>query len=224
MCGRYTLYHTRAEIEDWFQVQLPPQYGPRYNIAPTQPVLVVRETPHQNDGQIEAAHVIWGLIPPWADDPKIGSRMINARCETAAEKPSFRHALKRRRCVLPASGFYEWERTPGGHKQPWLIKSSDHTPLALAGLWEIWNGPNGEMIESCTIITTSATSKLRHLHDRMPVLIPPDQIPAWLDRRNEDVDDLARYYTRSFDEKLILEEASREINSVRKYGELPLDF
>jgi putative SOS response-associated peptidase YedK len=218
MCGRYTLYHTRAEIEDFFQVSLPPQFGPRYNIAPTQPVLIVRENPHVEDGGLEAEHVVWGLIPPWAEDPKIGSKMINARCETAAEKASYKHALRRRRCIVPVSGFYEWQTSAGGRKQPYLIKHTGSEPLALAGLWDTWHGPNGELIESCTILTTSAIPKLQGLHDRMPVIIPQENIPTWLDRRNEDVAALARYFVMSADCEVELRPVSVAVNSVRNDG------
>lgn len=218
MCGRYTLHHTRAEIEEFFQISLPPQYAPRYNIAPTQPVLIVREHPHAADGRLEAAHVVWGLIPPWAEDPRLGSKMINARCETAAEKASFKNPLRRRRCVVPVSGFYEWQTTFNGKKQPYLITNANGDPLALAGLWEVWNGPDGEQIESCTILTTSSAAPLRHLHDRMPVIIPPLLIPVWLDRQTEDIADLARFFTRQIDCELNLQPVSPAVNSVRNDG------
>ncbi len=214
MCGRYTLYHTRPEIEDFFHVSIPPQYAGRYNIAPTQPVLIVRENLSFPEGR-EVAHVLWGLIPPWAEDPAIGSKMINARCETAAEKPSFRHALRRRRCVVPASGFYEWRRVADNKKQPWLIKSADANPLALAGLWEIWDGPNGEQIESCTILTTAANKMLSSMHDRMPVMIPADRIPTWLDTRNEDANTLSIFLKPAPVGALTMHPVSTMVNSVR---------
>ncbi len=224
MCGRFTLYHPREEIEDLFEVTLPPEFGARYNIAPTQPVLIVRENPFQFDGMPEAAHVIWGLIPPWAEDPKIGSRMINARCETAAEKPSFRNSLRRRRCVIPASGFYEWETTADRRKMPWLIQFADEGIMALAGLWEVWNGPDGEQIESCTILTTAAGPALRDLHeglvhDRMPVIIPAEEVPVWLDRQDEDTEGLARYFGRGGQRDLTVRPVSPEINKVGEYRE-----
>ena len=218
MCGRFTLHHPRQEIQDFFQVTVPPLYEPRYNIAPTQPVLIVRENPYLDDGHLEAEHVVWGLIPPWAEDPKIGDKMINARCETAAEKASYKHALRRRRCIIPVSGFYEWQTGAGGQKQPYLVKSTSNEPLALGGLWETWHGPNGEMIESCTILTTAAVDTLRDLHDRMPVIIPPDNMPVWLDRRDEDLAGLARYFTNAAKCDLELQAVSTAVNSVRNDG------
>lgn len=218
MCGRYTLYHTRAEIEDFFQVSVPPQYAPRYNIAPTQPVLIVRENPHTDDARLQAEHVVWGLIPPWAEDPRLGSKMINARCETAAEKASFKNPLRRRRCIVPVSGFYEWQANLGGQKQPYLITNAHGEPLALAGLWEVWNGPNGEQIESCTILTTRSSPQLRHLHDRMPVIVPPALMAVWLDRQTEDIDALARFFSRQTECELQLQPVSTAVNSVRNDG------
>ncbi len=198
-------------------MHIPPEYAPRYNIAPTQPVLIVRENPHRSGGR-EVVHVVWGLIPPWADDPRIGSKMINARCETAAEKPSFRHCLRRRRCVVPVSGFYEWQRTMTGGKQPYYIKSARNEPLALGGLWEIWDGPNGEQIESCTILTTSANQLLSPLHDRMPVIIPAEKVPEWLDTRNEDVRTLADFLKSAPEDALAMHAVSTQVNSVRNDG------
>lgn len=217
MCGRYNLYHKRPEIEDYFQVTLSPEYAPRYNIAPTQPVLIVREHPHL-DAQLEATHVVWGLIPPWADDPRIGAKMINARCETAAEKTSYKHCLKRRRCIVPVSGFYEWQTRADGVKQPYLIQRQSGGLLGLAGLWEVWHGPDGELIESCTILTTKSIDALRDLHDRMPVIVPQDQMPLWLNRQQEDVRELTRFYRMSGDLGLALEPVSRSVNNVRNDG------
>jgi putative SOS response-associated peptidase YedK len=214
MCGRYSLAHTRQEIEDLFEVSIPAEYAPRYNIAPTQPVLIVRENPHTRNG-LEAVHVVWGLIPPWADDPRIGSKMINARCETAAEKPSFRHALRRRRCVVPVSGFYEWQAVAGGRKQPYFIKAADGKPLALGGMWEMWDGPNGEQIESCTILTTCANDMLKSMHDRMPVILPIDRTPMWLDTRNEDVRTLGSFLAPATPDALTMYPVSPLVNSVR---------
>lgn len=186
MCGRFGLSHKKQDIEEIFGIALPQEYAARTNIAPTQPVLIVRENVHRPDG-LEAPHVVWGLIPPWADDIKIGQKMFNARSETAAEKPSFRNALRRRRCVVPASGFYEWKAEGPGRKQPYFIARQDGDLLALAGIWEMWDGPNGEQIESCAILTKPADDFMRPLHERMPVMIPHQRIPEWLDTTNEDL-------------------------------------
>jgi putative SOS response-associated peptidase YedK len=181
MCGRYAL-RVLEWIDDHFQIVERPLLIPRYNIAPTQPVAVVRrqgDTPRR-----EMRLMRWGLIPHWADDPKIGARMINARCETAAEKPAFRAAFRYRRCLIPADAFYEWQKT-GRTKQPFLIERPDHGLFAFAGLWETWRDEHGNEIETVTILTTDANELLRPIHDRMPVIIPPDKYDLWLDPRTE---------------------------------------
>jgi len=156
-----------------------PQLAPRYNIAPTQLVICVR--PLITDPLMrEAVLLKWGLIPFWAKDASIGSRMINARSETVAEKPAFRKAFQARRCIIPADGFYEWQKLSDGTRQPWFIHQPDDTPFGFAGLWESWKPKDGEEIQSCTILTTDANADLRELHDRMPVVLPPDQQVAWL--------------------------------------------
>lgn len=178
MCGRFALYISLEELADCFDLtDLPAQLAPRYNIAPTQPVGVVRVNPVT--GKREWALTLWGLIPSWSKDPTMGARMINARAETVDEKPSFRAAFKRRRCIIPASGFYEWMKKAGG-KQPYFITAAHGEPLGFAGLWEGWHGPNGEEIESCTILTTDANEAIAPLHDRMPVILAPEDYDEWL--------------------------------------------
>ncbi|MCW5939539.1 MAG: SOS response-associated peptidase [Fimbriimonadaceae bacterium] len=170
MCARYVFFSGKA-FSDQFGGLAIPDLGPRYNIAPTQPVVAVASGP-------EAKVLQWGLVPSWAKDPSIGARMINARAETVAEKPSFRTAFKRRRCLLPADGFYEWVGEKG-HKQPFFLQV-EPTPFAFAGLWEIWEGPDG-YLETCTIITTEANDAVRPIHDRMPVVIDQVDYGQWLD-------------------------------------------
>jgi len=161
--------------------EAPPEPPNHFNIAPTQPVAVVRIVRQAGSGR-ELAVVRWGLIPSWADDPSIGNRLINARSETAAEKPSFRNALRHRRCLIPADGFYEWQAAgQGQRKQPFVIRMKDHKPFALAGLWETWTSADGGVIESCTILTTDANDCLRPIHDRMPVIMAPEDCNRWLD-------------------------------------------
>ncbi len=176
-----------------FGVAMPEGVAPRYNIAPSQGVLVARAAP---DGAREAAVLRWGLIPSWAKDADIGNRMINARAESVAEKPAFRAAFRARRCLILADGFYEWKSEAGG-KQPYRITLADGGPFALAGLWERWAGPpgggaqggeahggeapRGETIESCTIVTTEANARLEEIHHRMPVILAPGAFDAWLD-------------------------------------------
>jgi len=152
--------------------------APRYNIAPTQPVAAVRI--NRDTKERELTHLHWGLIPSWAKDPGIGSRMINARSETAAEKPSFRGAFKYRRCLVPADGFYEWQKL-NGRKQPVRIHMKDGQPFAIAGLWEHWMDPGGSEIESVTLLTTTPNELLEPVHNRMPVILAPEDYELWLD-------------------------------------------
>jgi putative SOS response-associated peptidase YedK len=185
MCGRFALALPLETVTEAFDVQLstplPMALEPRYNIAPTQPVLAVRLAP--DSGERELALLQWGLIPSWAKDPKMGSRLINARSETAAEKPAFRAAFKRRRCLIPASGFYEWQQMNGNgkRKQPMYVQAANGRPLGLAGLWEVWQSGDGSVVESCTILTTAANELMAPIHDRMPVIIDPVDYEAWLD-------------------------------------------
>ena len=165
------------QIAAQFDVAEPERLADRFNIAPTQPVGIVRL--ERGGAEREWALVHWGLIPSWAKDPGIGSRMINARGETVAEKPSFRAAMKRRRCLVPADGFYEWKRI-GKRKQPYYIRLRSHAPFAFAGLWEIWAGPDGSELESCTLITTTPNELMADLHDRMPVILAPEDYAQWL--------------------------------------------
>lgn len=182
MCGRFTLRASPAELVEIFRLLREPEIPPRYNIAPTQPVAAVREA----DGGRELAMLRWGLVPAWAKDPAIGSRMINARGESVATKPSFRSAFKHRRCLIPADGFYEWQKTGGRGKQPYLIGVEGSRPFALAGLWERWEKGEGEPLESCTIITTTANDLLADLHDRMPVILDEEDYDRWLDVKQAD--------------------------------------
>ena len=182
MCGRYSLVASIAELEGRFGFDgADVTYSPSYNVAPTQGVLTVVS-------ESEARHAVpmrWGLIPSWAKDPKIGSRMINARAETVAEKPSFRTALRRRRCLVLADGFYEWRRTGAG-KRPMRITMASGEPFAFAGLWDTWRDPQNETVTSCTIITTRANDLLRPIHDRMPVILHKDLEEFWLDATVDD--------------------------------------
>jgi putative SOS response-associated peptidase YedK len=183
MCGRFVRTATAKEIADLFQLTEVPAVEPRYNVAPSQEVLAVRQTPEHRDRQLVALR--WGLIPHWADDPKIGYRMINARAETAAEKPAFRSAFRARRCLVAANGFYEWAKRDGG-KQPFYIGLKDGAPFAFAGLWEHWESPEGKTLETCTILTTDANEVVRPVHDRMPVIIGPKDFDRWLDPDQKD--------------------------------------
>jgi putative SOS response-associated peptidase YedK len=181
MCGRFTQKAKPRELAERFEVPEVPLFEPRYNIAPTQAVPVVRATP---EGR-ELALLRWGLIPSWADDPAVGSRMINARAETVAVKPAYRSAFRKRWCLIPASGFYEWASEPGRKKQPIYFRMKDEAPFAFAGLWEVWSkGP--EPVESCTLITTTPNELVAPVHDRMPAIVEPQDYGWWLDPRADD--------------------------------------
>jgi putative SOS response-associated peptidase YedK len=182
MCGRYTQMRTWAELLDLYGIAeslSPSNFPARYNIAPTQAVPVVRQ--QQASGERELVTLRWGLVPSWAKDIAIGARMINARAETLADKPSFRAAFKERRCLIVADGFYEWQARPKGPKQPWFITVEDARPFAFAGLWEEWWDAGSTLIETCTIVTTEANAALRPIHARMPAILPPGRFDAWLD-------------------------------------------
>lgn len=176
MCGRYTLTVDASVLATLFDLEPLFEIEPRYNVAPSQPVPIVRTGP---EGKREWATVRWGLIPSWAKDAKIGNRLINARAETAADKPSFRSAYKHRRCLVPADGFYEWVKTDGG-KRPHHIRFADRRPFAFAGLWERWTPADGDSVESCTILTTRPNSLVSDLHDRMPVILDPERFGGWI--------------------------------------------
>ncbi len=177
MCGRFTMAAPGDQIAELFELRDVPVLSPRYNIAPTQDVAAVRAAAEGRE--LVALH--WGLIPSWAKERSIGARMINARSETVAEKPSFRSALKSRRCLIVADGFYEWQKL-GARKQPFFIALADRRPFAFAGLWERWAGEGGEPVESCTILTTTANDTIAPIHDRMPVILDRESHGLWLDR------------------------------------------
>lgn len=182
MCGRFALLTTNEGLAEAFDISPDsvaeiPAAVERYNIAPTQPVAAVRL---DESGARELTFFHWGLVPSWAKDPSFGSRLINARSETVAEKPSFRTAFKRRRCLIPASGFYEW-RKENGRKQPIFIHPRDAAIFALAGLWESWQDPEGGVLQSCTILTTTPNNLVAPIHNRMPVIIAPEDYSMWLD-------------------------------------------
>ncbi|MCP4417290.1 MAG: SOS response-associated peptidase [Chloroflexi bacterium] len=183
MCGRFALTTPTEQLALMFDVDktaaaaLPPSV-PRYNIAPSQPVAAIRRG---ENGEREFTFFRWGLIPSWAKDIKFGSRMINARSETVAEKPSFRAAFKRRRCLIPADGFYEWQKLGNG-KQPMFIRPAEgeKRPFALAGLWEVWRDSEGSALQTCTILTTRPNELMAPIHKRMPVIVEPEDFDLWL--------------------------------------------
>ncbi len=191
MCGRFALMTPTETLLEQFGVTQTSldlaQVGPRYNVAPTQPVLAVRSTavsPHR-----ELTFLRWGLVPSWAKEIRSGAPLINARAETVAEQPVFRAAFKRRRCLLPADGFYEWQKQPDG-KQPMYIEMMDKRPFALAGLWEIWHDSDGSRVESCTILTITPNELMAPIHNRMPVILDSADYDQWLNPGPRPEDDL----------------------------------
>ena len=188
MCGRFGLFVTPEVLEEYFALDehVPGVAAPRYNLTPGQAVATVRE----HDGRRSVAALQWGLIPFWAKDATIGRRLINARLDSVAAKPAFREAWQRRRCLIPASGFYEWSEPVGGRKRPHFIRPASEPLFALAGLWERWRTPSGERLETCVIVTTDANAGLVPVHDRMPLLIPRDAHGLWLDPKSSVEDAL----------------------------------
>jgi putative SOS response-associated peptidase YedK len=183
MCGRYAVTSAPEAIRALFGYPEQPNFPPRYNIAPTQPIAIVRLV----DGKRQFALVRWGLLPPWVKDPKNFSLLINARGGSLTDEPAFSAAVKRRRCLVPADDFYEWKASKAG-KQPYFVRAKSGGPIAFAGLWETWMGPNGEELETAAIVTTRANRTLGDIHDRMPVVVPPDAFNLWLDCAHVDVE------------------------------------
>jgi putative SOS response-associated peptidase YedK len=177
MCGRFALFASGEELRQRYPMVDIPELEPRYNVAPTQQVAALRAT----DSGRALSMLRWGLVPSWATDVSIGYKLLNARAETVAEKPSFRSAFKKRRCVVPASGYYEWQKTGARNKLPHFIRPRDGGLFSFAGLWESWHDPHGEIIESCTIVTTEANAVTRPVHDRMPLILDPSAEALWLD-------------------------------------------
>jgi putative SOS response-associated peptidase YedK len=209
MCGRFTLRAKPDTLAELFLLAEPPDWSPRYNIAPTQPVPVVR---HKGDGGREFVRLRWGLVPSWAKEVG-GPPLINARAETVATKPAFRSALKQRRCLIPADGFYEWLKA-GKKKQPFSFRLWDDKPFAFAGLWERWTG--GEQpLESCTIITTDSNELVRPTHDRMPVILPVRYHAEWLDPDVRDPDRLVTMLRPYPAEEMVATPLSDWVNSPR---------
>jgi putative SOS response-associated peptidase YedK len=252
MCGRYASARKRIELLEEFTVQsdrVAEDLKPDYNVAPTKPVYAVltrqpddrdgvREQPASSDDTVEPGRAVepastgqrqlrvvrWGLVPFWAKDVKIGSRMINARAETVAEKPAFRRAFAGRRCLLPADGYYEWQQQPAGPKQPIYISRADGGSLALAGLYELWRDPTvppddpEAWLWTSTVITTSAPDELGHIHDRMPMVIDPASWGDWLDPANHEVSDLRSLLVPAAVSGLRTYPVSTAVNSVRNNG------
>lgn len=219
MCGRFVSVTPMAQVAAVFDAEVRAvEHAPDFNVTPRRDVYVVLER-----ADVRAlATMRWGLIPSWSKDPAIGDRLINARAETVAEKPSFRQAFKRRRCIIPADGFYEWQVVAGAkHKQPVFIRRTDGEQLAFAGLWEHWRNPvepNAPEIETCTIITTDANATLRPVHDRMPVILESETWDAWLEPEQDDRALLDALLVPAADDVVEWYPVGREVSSPRNNG------
>lgn len=226
MCGRYTSTSEPADIAAYFQVDeiVATDLGPRYNVAPTDEVYAVARS---SKGPTRLGTFRWGLVPFWAKDPSVGIRMINARAESVLDKPAFRRPLERYRCIVPADGFYEWQAVEGRKKkQPWYITRTDGDLLSFAGLWSSWRPHKGSdegRIVSCSIITTDANDAVRPVHDRMPVVLPPDAWGEWLDPSNDDVDALHALLVPAPPELFTLTAVGDAVSNVRNQGPHLLD-
>ncbi|WKA54243.1 SOS response-associated peptidase [Planococcus shixiaomingii] len=217
MCGRYSLFADYSAILERFDIEEvsidESDYSPNYNIAPSQQVVAI-----VNDGTKNRLGLLrWGLIPPWAKDAKIGSKMINARAETVAEKPSFRNAFKKKRCLIVADAFYEWRRTDE-QKTPMRIKMKSGEPFAFAGLWESWKSPDGKTINTCSILTTKPNDLMATIHDRMPVVLSKEAEKVWLDPSVQDPEALGELLKPFDANEMEAYEVSSEVNSPKNNG------
>lgn len=210
MCGRFVMTLEPSKVEQFFGVSEVPEIIPRYNIAPSQQILAICQN---GDGYRHARSFRWGLVPSWSKDPAIGNKMINARSETVGEKPAFRGPIRYHRCLIPASGFYEWSRQGDG-KVPFYIHRKDQEPLAFAGIWDTWKSMD-KVIESCSILTTDANSLISKLHDRMPVILSQSEFAAWLDREVTDVEKLKLLFAPFPSDMLNAFQVSTLVNNTR---------
>ena len=217
MCGRFAFYSPHEAVVRLFGLpEDTPEIEPRYNIAPTTGIPAIRE---DVAGTRRLALLYWGLVPAWAKEKSIGSRMINARAETLREKPAFRNAYRKRRALVAADGYYEWMKLGAREKQPYFIQPASGTPFAFAALWENWRDPaTGETLQSCTLITTQAPRPIAHIHDRMPLILPSSAYAQWLDPRNEDVERLDRLLQPEGAGKLVARPVSRAVSNARNEG------
>jgi putative SOS response-associated peptidase YedK len=215
MCGRFTLLSRPVTVQDQFALEEAPLFAPRYNVAPTQDVAVVRFDCEANHR--ECVFLRWGLVPTWANDASIGYRLINARSETVATKPAFRSAFRRRRCLLVADGFYEW-KTQGRKKQPYHFKLCGGEPFGIAGLWESWQPIGEKSLETCTLLTTAANDIVRTVHDRMPVVVPASAYPLWLDPAEHTPDYLLTLLVPYPAEQMEARAVNPIVNSARHEG------
>jgi len=207
MCGRYAITSAPEAIRALFRYPEQSNFPPRYNVAPTQPIPIVR----LHEGKRRFALMRWGLLPSWVKDPKTFALLVNARGESVIDKPAFRAAMKYRRCLIPADGFYEWKPV-AGRKQPYYVRLKSGAPMALAGLWETWTGPNGEELDTAAIVTTRANRLLAPIHDRMPVIVPPEAFDLWLNCSEVDAETAAALIAPAPEDALEAYEVSTAVN------------
>ena len=222
MCSRYSLTSPPEAVRSYFKAEVDHDFPARYNIAPTQPVAIIR---HNEQNSRELALVRWGLIPSWVKDPAGFTTLINARGETAADKPSFRAALRHRRCLVPADGFYEWKGKPGD-KQPYLVRPRDGGLMGLAGIWEHWLGADGSELQSMAILTVTANEAMQPLHDRMPLILSPSRFDVWLDCRSGSSQGVLPLIDPGECPPLTFSAVSRQLNNPRNEGpavQVPVD-
>lgn len=211
MCGRYKIEHSPEELRAFFNFEEHPNFPPRYNIAPTQPVPIIRLIAGKRHFQL----VRWGLVPSWMKHmPK--SVLINARAETIDEKPSFKGSFRHRRCLIPADGFYEWQARAGRPKQPYLIQRSDGAPFAMAGIWDDWLSADGSELETCAIVTTAANDHLAPIHHRMPVILDPKDWDAWLDNEGTSAKEAAELLRPAPDDLMEAVPVSPRVNNINE--------
>ncbi len=226
MCGRYTLAVNVNVLQSLFGLDERPPGAPaanmglpRFNIAPTQPVLIVRE---DRDGKRRASWAKWGLIPERARDPRVGARMINARAETVFQQPAFREAVRRRRCLLPTDGFFEWKKLKD-RKQPYHVRTPDHRVWAMAGIWSRWRDEAGQQVDTCSVLTTASNETLSDLHTRMPVLVAPEQYDLWLDPAEVVPEALQGLLVPASQDALVMVPVATTVNSVKNQDESCLE-
>jgi putative SOS response-associated peptidase YedK len=212
VCGRINLWVSAAELAEVFDLFCEPKWSPRYNLGPMQSVLTIRTSPQ---GVRQAEPMQWGLVPNWSKSANQGPPLNNARGETVATKPTFSESFRRRRCLIPANGFYEWKRLDNKSKQPWNLFRADGRPLAMAGIWDRWQTPDGNLLESCAVITTTANAFMAEIHDRMPVILGEDSWTHWLSNDETEVESLLKLVRPCPNEWLRGTPVSAMVNQIR---------
>lgn len=213
MCGRFALKAPTEGLAEPFGLDSAPALEARYNIAPGTLILAVRQNPERPARELVPLH--WGLVPFWSKDKKIGQKLINARSETVHEKPSFKGPFRHKRCLVPADFYYEWQKKEDGKKQPWVFRMKDEKTFAIAGLWEHWEGSGGEVVESCTLLTTEANDVAKPIHHRMPVILSPEAFGSWLDPSKQSTKEMRALLTPFSASKMEAWPVSSRVNSPR---------